>query len=100
MHKAGIFDCNGAMSLHALKGHVAALRLPNQDEGNGPPVLLMHGITTSSLPWRHILPVLGASHRVVAPAMLNCGESDQPADADVTIAGQSRLMLKMVDAHR
>ncbi|MBI4573021.1 MAG: alpha/beta fold hydrolase [candidate division NC10 bacterium] len=56
-------------------------RLAYLDEGNGPPVLLMHGIPTSSLLWRHIIPVVAATHRVIAPDMLNYGKSDKPANA-------------------
>jgi 2-hydroxymuconate-semialdehyde hydrolase len=77
---------------------VAGHRLAYLDEGNGPPVLLIHGIPTSSLLWRHILPVLAETHRVIAPDMLNYGKSDKPTDADVSIAAQSRLMVKMLDA--
>ena len=35
---------------------VGGHRLAYLDEGNGPPVLLIHGIPTSSLLWRHIIP--------------------------------------------
>lgn len=77
---------------------VAGHRLAYLDEGNGPPVLLIHGIPTSSLLWRHVIPVLAATHRVIAPDMLNYGRSDKPADADVSIAAQSRLTVKVLDA--
>lgn len=46
---------------------VAGHRLAYLDEGNGPPVLLIHGIPTSSLLWRSIVPVLAETHRVIAP---------------------------------
>jgi len=77
---------------------VAGHRLAYLDEGDGPPVLLIHGIPTSSLLWRDIIPVLAETHRVIAPDMLNYGKSDKPADADVSIAAQSRLMVKVLDA--
>jgi pimeloyl-ACP methyl ester carboxylesterase len=73
-------------------------RLAYLDEGSGPPVLLIHGIPTSSLLWRQVIPVLAHTHRVIAPDMLNYGKSDKPVDADVSIAAQSRLMVKVLDA--
>ena len=77
---------------------VAGHRLAYLDEGTGPAVLLIHGIPTSSLLWRRIIPVLAETHRVIAPDMLNYGKSEKPMDADVSIAAQSRLMIGMLDA--
>lgn len=77
---------------------VGGHRLAYLDEGSGPPVLLIHGIPTSSLLWRQVIPVLAQTHRVIAPDMLNYGKSDKPVDADVSIAAQSRLMVKVLDA--
>ncbi len=76
-----------------VEGH----RLAYLDEGNGPPVILMHGIPTSSLLWRNIIPVLAKTHRVIAPDMLNYGKSDKPEHADVSIAAQARLELGVLD---
>ena len=77
---------------------VAGHRLAYLDEGTGPAVLLIHGIPTSSLLWRRIIPVLAETHRVIAPDMLNYGKSEKPVDADVSIAAQSRLMIGVLDA--
>lgn len=77
-----------------VEGH----RLAYLDEGSGPPVLLIHGIPTSSLLWRDIIPVLARSHRVIAPDMLNYGKSDKPLHADVSIAAQARLTVGVLDA--
>jgi pimeloyl-ACP methyl ester carboxylesterase len=77
---------------------VAGHRLAYLDQGDGTPVLLIHGIPTSSLLWRHVIPVLATTHRVIAPDMLNYGKSDKPEDADVSIAAQARLMIKVLDA--
>ena len=85
-----------SFELHHLmvEGHCLAY----VDEGTGPPVLLLHGIPTSHLLWREIIPVLAARHRVIAPDLLNYGASDKPDRADVSIAAQARLMTAMLDA--
>ncbi len=77
-----------------VEGH----RLAYLDEGNGPPVLLIHGIPTSSLLWRDIIPALAKTHRVIAPDMLNYGKSDKPDNADVSIVAQARLLIGVLDA--
>jgi len=88
---ASRFEANHKFML--VGGH----RIAYLDEGSGPPVLLIHGIPTSSLLWRNIIPVLAETHRVIAPDMLNYGKSDKSEDADVSIAAQSRLMVEVLD---
>lgn len=77
-----------------VNGH----RLAYFDAGAGPAILLIHGIPTSSLLWREIVPALARNHRVIAPDMLNYGQSDKPDHADVSIAAQARLMVGVLDA--
>jgi pimeloyl-ACP methyl ester carboxylesterase len=49
------------------------------DEGEGRPVLLLHGFPDSSYVWRHQVPALVESGmRVIAPDLRGFGESDQP----------------------
>ena len=53
------------------------------DEGEGTPVLLLHGFPDSAQLWRHQVPTLtNAGFRVVAPDLRGFGESDKPADVD------------------
>lgn len=48
-------------------------------EGDGPPVLLVHGFPDDHHVWRHqIAALLAAGYRVIAPDMRGCGESDAP----------------------
>lgn len=47
------------------------------DEGEGPPILFLHGNPTSSYLWRNVLPhVLGAG-RCIAPDLVGMGDSDK-----------------------
>lgn len=49
------------------------------DEGEGPVILLMHGVPTSSWLYRKIIPqLLSNGFRVIAPDMLGYGGSDKP----------------------
>ena len=46
--------------------------------GQGPPVLLVHGITSSSRTWKSVMPDLAARHTVIAPDLLGHGRSSKP----------------------
>jgi haloalkane dehalogenase len=60
---------------------VDGLRLAHVDEGDGAPVLFMHGEPTWSFLWRHLIgPVRDAGYRCIAPDMVGFGRSDKPTD--------------------
>lgn len=67
------------------------------EQGEGIPVVLIHGIPTSNLLWRKVMPELAKTHQVFAPDLLNYGKSDKPVDANVSIEAQSRLIVKFMD---
>ena len=76
-----------------IDGH----RIAYDRQGEGSPVILIHGIPTSNLLWRNVMPEPAKTHQVFAPDMLNYGKSDKPADANVSIEAQSRLIVKLMD---
>ena len=60
---------------------VDGLRLAHLDEGDGAPVLLVHGEPTWSYLWRRVMPpLLDAGFRCVAPDHAGFGRSDKPDD--------------------
>lgn len=77
-----------------IEGH----RIAYKEMGQGQPLILIHGIPTNKLLWRNIMPELAKHYRVIAPDMLNYGESDMPEKADVSINAQTRILLKLMDA--
>jgi haloalkane dehalogenase len=57
------------------------LRLARIDEGDGPPVVFVHGEPTWSFLWRKVLvPVRDAGYRCIAPDLPGFGRSDKPVD--------------------
>jgi pimeloyl-ACP methyl ester carboxylesterase len=46
--------------------------------GEGPPILLIHGITSSSRTWKRVMPRLAETHTVIAPDLLGHGRSAKP----------------------
>ncbi|HST32385.1 MAG TPA: haloalkane dehalogenase [Solirubrobacteraceae bacterium] len=60
---------------------VDGLRLAHIDEGEGAPVIFMHGEPTWSFLWRKVIPpVRDAGFRCVAPDLAGFGGSDKPTD--------------------
>jgi haloalkane dehalogenase len=59
------------------------LRLAHLDEGEGAPVIFMHGEPTWSFLWRKVIPpVQAAGFRCIAPDLAGFGRSDKPCDLD------------------
>jgi pimeloyl-ACP methyl ester carboxylesterase len=53
--------------------------------GQGPVLLLVHGIGDSSETWRQLIPMLARNYTVIAPDLLGHGRSDKPR-ADYSVA--------------
>jgi pimeloyl-ACP methyl ester carboxylesterase len=54
--------------------------------GVGPPLLLIHGLMTSSYSWRYVLRGLGEWFTVIAPDLPGSGRSDVPASGSYAAA--------------
>ena len=60
---------------------VHGARMHYIDEGEGEPILFLHGNPTSSYLWRNIIPYLTPFARAIAPDLIGMGRSDKPAIA-------------------
>jgi haloalkane dehalogenase len=59
------------------------LRMAHLDEGEGEPVVFVHGEPTWSFLWRTVIPpVRDAGYRCIAPDLPGFGRSDKPIDID------------------
>lgn len=59
------------------------LRLAHLDEGDGAPVVFLHGEPTWSFLWRKVIPpVRDAGFRCIAPDLPGFGRSDKPVEID------------------
>ncbi len=66
------------------------------DEGDGDPILLLHGNPTSSYIWRNIIPRLLPHGRCIAPDLMGMGESDKP-DIDYRFFDHYRYVEKFIE---
>ena len=70
---------------------VGGHRMHYVDEGQGDPVLMIHGNPSWSFFYRDLIAELESSHRVIAPDHIGCGRSDKPDDGDYEYTLSTRL---------
>lgn len=73
-------------------GRVAYLR-----HGSGPPLLLVHGIPTSSRLWEPLMGILGEHYDCIAPDLLGLGQSMPAHGADQASPGQAAMLAALLD---
>ena len=64
-------------TLPANGSHIAFV-----DEGDGPPIVLLHGHPTSSYLWRNVIAPLRATYRCIAPDLIGMGALAVLTDAN------------------
>jgi pimeloyl-ACP methyl ester carboxylesterase len=68
------------------------------DEGQGRPLLLLHGCPFSSVVWRGVISRLRGRFRCLAPDLLGLGDTETPPGADWSLPAQADTVLAFVDA--
>jgi len=71
------------------------LKIAYNRQGQGEPVLLIHGITTSSFIWRNIQPTLAKNYDTIAIDLLGCGNSSKDLSADYSIKNQANIIAEL-----
>ncbi len=82
-YKSHFMDINGA-KLHYI------------EEGEGDPILFLHGIPTSSYVWRNIIPHLTVLGNCIAPDLIGFGQSAKP-DIAYTIQDHINYIEKFIE---
>ncbi len=67
------------------------------EEGEGDPILFLHGIPTSSYVWRNVIPHLSNLGRCIAPDLIGFGKSEKP-DIEYTIFDHIKYVEKLIEA--
>jgi haloalkane dehalogenase len=70
------------------------------DEGQGPPIVMVHGTPTWSFLYRHLVKGLRDRYRCVVPDHLGFGLSDKPRAFSYRPADQAANLAKLVDSLR
>ena len=69
------------------------------DRGDGPVILLLHGVPTSGWLYRNMINELAKTHRVIAPDMLGFGSSDSPDGYNIySEENHAKRLLALMDS--
>src|SRR5215213_6716325 len=68
------------------------------EEGNGEPLLLLHGCPFSSYIWRKVIPRLSSHYRCLAPDLIGLGATETPEGADWSLRAQAAMVVGLLDA--
>ncbi len=82
----------------SIHGHDIGYRMA----GEGPALLMIHGIAGSSRAWREVMPTLARHYTVIAPDLIGHGQSDKPV-GDYSLgayAGGMRDLLGVLGVER
>ena len=66
--------------------------------GKGPPLLLVHGLMTSSYSFRYVLELLGAHFRLIVPDLPGAGRSERVPQREHSPRAFANLLSTLVDA--
>jgi pimeloyl-ACP methyl ester carboxylesterase len=80
------------------KVSVEGINISYIEKGEGTPLVLVHGIPTSSFLWRDMIDELSAHGRVIAPDLPGFGLSDPPPHGDYSISNYARLLRSFLEA--
>ncbi len=67
-----------------------------KSEGQGTPVVLLHGFGANSYSWRNVVPELSKSCRVITVDLKGFGESPKPNDGRYSIHDQGALVRELI----
>jgi len=74
-----------------VHGHDLGYRMA----GEGPAILLIHGIAGSSAAWREVMPTLASRYTVVAPDLLGHGQSAKPT-GDYSLGAYANVLRDLL----
>lgn len=73
-------------------------RIAYVEQGEGPPIVLLHGVTLNGFHWRHVMAGLGDMRRCIAPDMMGMGHTEITATQDVSLTAQAHMVAHFLDA--
>ena len=93
-----VFDDAEALELTVASAHFGSIPIHVRRYGSGPPLLLVHGLMTSSYSWRYAFAQLGASFTCYAPDLPGAGRSGRAIDRPYSPAAMATLVGEISSA--
>ena len=76
---------------------IDGIRIHFVEQGQGGPVLMVHGQPTWSYLWRNIIPVIAKNHRAIAIDLMGFGLSDKPAHRRYSFAEHAAILRGFIE---
>jgi pimeloyl-ACP methyl ester carboxylesterase len=73
---------------------VDGIKIAYRSNGDGKPLVFLHGITYSSYSFRHNIPILSKFSRIICPDLVGHGKSDKPCRFDYRLKNQAAVIRK------
>ena len=86
------------MQLYARTVEIHGHRIAYHAGGDGPVLVLIHGMAGSSATWDAVLPSLAERFAVVAPDLPGHGDSDKPSTADYSLGSYASTVRDLLVA--
>ncbi|MBL9024107.1 MAG: alpha/beta hydrolase [Myxococcales bacterium] len=85
-----------AREVEVASSDFGRVRIHLKEHGSGPPLLLVHGLMTSSYSFRYVLEPLGSRFRCIAVDLPGAGRSDKP-DVAYGPEAMARLLAELIE---
>jgi pimeloyl-ACP methyl ester carboxylesterase len=86
------------VGLRDAQGAARHVRVRHKALGEGSPLVLVHGLMTSSYSWRYVIEPLSRRYRVFVPDLIGSGRTDKPLDFVYSVANVARFVAAYVRA--
>lgn len=77
---------------------IAGVRVAYLDEGEGEPLLLLHGCPFHAYQWRDVIPRLSERFRVIAPDLIGLGDTEVTLADDYRLPRDAEMVCALLDA--
>ncbi len=72
------------------------IKINYYEAGQGPPLILLHGIGACAYTWRYLMPPLAEQHRVFTLDLKGHGFSDKPEDGHYAVSDQAEMVADFI----
>ena len=79
-------------------GTASGFRMHYVDEGEGEPLIMLHGEPTWGYLYRHFIPPLSTAHRVIVPDHMGFGKSETPQDREYTLKTHVENLTALIES--
>jgi pimeloyl-ACP methyl ester carboxylesterase len=78
------------------EGNERRVNVRHKKTGEGPPMVLIHGLMNSSYSWRFVFEPLGRRYGLFAPDLVGAGATDKPLDMKYSVENVARFIVAYV----